>query len=144
MYFDSAYIAKYYVNEVDSDPVRKLIRNAPYRCSSSWALIEVHCVLHRHIREQALPVSIGQEVMDAFRSHIKAGFWDLRPVTDALCQTTAMIIRNLPAHVFLRAGDAIHLATALEEGESEVWTSDRHLLAATAHVGLLGKQVNIS
>jgi len=35
-----------------------------------------------------------------------------------------------PADVPLRAGDAIHTAAALETGETEIWTNDRHLLAA--------------
>jgi predicted nucleic acid-binding protein len=37
------------------------------------------------------------------------------------------------------AGDAIHTATALETGETEIWTNDRHLLAAVAHFGLAGR-----
>jgi predicted nucleic acid-binding protein len=36
-------------------------------------------------------------------------------------------------------GDAIHTATALETGETEIWTNDRHLLAAVAHFGLAGR-----
>ena len=35
-----------------------------------------------------------------------------------------------PADVPLRAGDAIHTATALETGETEIWTNDRDLLPA--------------
>jgi hypothetical protein len=37
---------------------------------------------------------------------------------------------ELPANVPIRTGDAIHLAEALEAGESEIWTTDHHLLAA--------------
>jgi predicted nucleic acid-binding protein len=44
-----------------------------------------------------------------------------------------------PADVPLRAGDAIHTATALKTGETEIWTNDRHLLAAVAHFGLAGR-----
>jgi predicted nucleic acid-binding protein len=60
------------------------------------------------------------------------------PVTESL-------LRNghadalAPADVPLRAGDAIHTATALETGETEIWTNDRHLLAAVAHFGLAGR-----
>ena len=80
MYLDSAYVAKYYVNERDATAVRKLIRLAPHICSSSCALVEVSCALHR-------------------------------------------------------------LATALEAGETEIWTNDRHMLAAAPYVGLVGKSV---
>jgi hypothetical protein len=36
----------------------------------------------------------------------------------------------------LRAGETIHTTTALETGETEIWTNDRHLLAAVAHFGV--------
>jgi hypothetical protein len=42
-----------------------------------------------------------------------------------------------PADVPLRAGDAIHTATALEDGRDG--NLDRHLLAAVAHFGLAGR-----
>ena len=44
-----------------------------------------------------------------------------------------------PAGRPLRDGDAIHTATALETGETQIWTNDRHLLAAVAHFGLAGR-----
>lgn len=139
MYLDSAYIAKYYVNERDANAVRKLIARAPYVCSSAWALTEVTCVFHRHVREEFLTVAQGRELASLFIKHAEAGLWNLAPITDALIRRTVALIRRLPANVPLRAGDAIHLATALDAGETEIWTNDRHLLAAAAHAGLDGR-----
>lgn len=141
MYLDSAYVAKYYVNEPDAAAVRKVIRRASHICSSSWALIEVTCVFHRHVREGYLTVAHAHELMDTFRSHVEADVWNLIPVTDALLRRTASLIRGLPPNVPLRAGDAIHLASALDAGEAEIWTNDRHLLAAANSAGLIGKSV---
>ncbi len=141
MYLDSAYIAKYYVNEPDATAVRDLIRRASAISSSSWALLEINCVFHRHVREGPLTAAQGQELADIFRSHVEADLWDLRPVSDALLRRTVMLIGRLPSHVPLRAGDIIHLATALDAGETEIWTNDRHLLAAAACIGLAGKRV---
>jgi predicted nucleic acid-binding protein len=141
MYLDSAYIAKYYVNEPDAVAVRKLIRRASFVCSSSWALVEVSCVFRRHVREGALTLAQARELMDVFRGHAERDFWNLIPVTVALLQRTAMLIRGGPAGVPLRAGDAIHLASALEAGEPEIWTNDRHLLSATIHFGITGRSI---
>lgn len=141
MYLDSAYIAKFYVNEADAAAVRKMIRQAPSVCSSAWALLEVTCVFHRHVREGSLTVEQGRELMDVFRGHVESDLWSLIPVSDALLRRTVALIRGLPQSVPLRAGDAVHLATALDVGEPEIWTNDRHLLAAATHVGIAGRSV---
>lgn len=141
MYLDSAYIAKYYVNEPDATAVRSLIRKADYICSSAWALVEVTCVFHRHVREGSLTQAEGHELIDLFRTHVESRVWNLVPVNDALLRTTATLVRGLPKTIPLRAGDAIHLATALNVGEGEIWTNDRHLLAAAGHFGVAGRSV---
>jgi len=141
VYLDSAYIAKFYVNERDAPAVREHIREAEHVCSSSWALVEVACVFHRHMREGALTRAQGRELMDLFRAHVEDDLWHLIPASEALLRRTAMMVRTLAKEVPLRAGDAIHLATALEAGESEIWTNDRHLLSAAGHVGLTGRSV---
>ena len=56
LYFDSAYVAKCYVNEPDSAPVRRVARDADQLCSSIWCVAEVACVLQRHVREKSLSV----------------------------------------------------------------------------------------
>jgi predicted nucleic acid-binding protein len=141
MYLDSAYVAKFYVNEPDAPAVRKLIRRASMVCSSSWALLEVTCIFHRHVREGSLTITQGRELMEVFRGHVESDIWNLVPVSETLLRKSVALIRGLPPDVPLRAGDAIHLATALEVGEPEIWTNDRHLLAAAIHFGLVGRSV---
>jgi predicted nucleic acid-binding protein len=50
-----------------------------------------------------------------------------------------IVLGTLRSTVYLRTGDALHLTTAMDFGESEIWTSDRHLLAAAGHFGLTGR-----
>ena len=141
MYLDSAYIAKYYVNEPDAAAVRKAIRRASHLCSSALALAEVTCVFHRHAREGSLTSAQGHELIDLFRDHADSGIWNLFPVTESLLRRTSLLIRGVPADLPLRAADAIHIATALDSGETELWTNDRHLLAAARHFGINGRSV---
>ncbi len=141
VYLDSAWIAKYYVNEPDASAVRKAIRRVSWVCSSAWALLEVTCVFHRHVREGSLTPAQGRELIDLFNGHVDGGVWNLAPITEALLRRTALLIRGLPREVSLRAGDAVHIATALEVGEPEIWTNDRHQLAAAPHFGIAGRSV---
>jgi predicted nucleic acid-binding protein len=139
MYLDSAYIAKYYVNEHDSGAVRALIQRADSLVSSAWSIGEVTCVFHRHMRENALSPVQCRELTRAFLRHVETGIWTLIPVTEAFLKRMSGFVSAAPPHVFLRAGDAVHLATARELGEHEIWTNDRHLLRAAEHFGLLGR-----
>jgi len=43
--------------------------------------------------------------------------------------------------MYLRAGDAIHLAAAQNAGLSEIWSNDKRLLRAAPAFGLTGKSV---
>jgi predicted nucleic acid-binding protein len=140
MYLDSSYIAKFYVNEEDSRPVRELIRGAEQMLSSACAIAEVSCALHRHMREGGLGQAQFRELLDAFLDHIEAGFWTLLPMDPDLLRRAALRVRALPA-MDLRANYAIHLATAQDAGEREIWTSDRKMLAAAPYFGIKGRSV---
>jgi predicted nucleic acid-binding protein len=139
MYLDSAYVAKYYLNEPDSPRVRELIQGGDSLISSAWCVAEVSCVFHRCLRNGDLSEAQVQYLSREFLSHVDAGLWTLVPVTTALIRRLTSIIATLPPGVFLRAGDAVHLVSALDAGEHEVWSNDRRLLAAAHHFGLAGR-----
>ena len=139
MYLDSAYIAKYYVNEPDSQRVCVLIDSADSRITSGISLVEMACVLHRHMREGALNVSQVRATLNKFLEHVENGIWTIVPVTEPLLRRANYLVSTAPADTFLRTGDAIHLMSASESGETEIWASDRHMLAAAPHFGLTGR-----
>jgi predicted nucleic acid-binding protein len=139
MYLDSAYIAKFYLNEPDSERVRAVLASATGRVSSAWAIAEVTTTLHRKLRERFLNEEQYRELSTRFREHIDAKVWAFTPVTDRLLRRVAEEIAGLPGTAYLRSGDALHLTTAAELGEREIWSNDRHLLAAAPHFGLTGR-----
>ena len=140
-YFDSAYIAKCYVNETDSVRVRALLTSSGGGHSSSLARAELAATLLRHVREGALSTTQSRKLQADFAADVELGVWTMMPVSDALMSRVAVRIAQLSRTVYVRAGDAIHLCAAGEAGFAEVWTSDRHMLAAAGVFGLRGRSV---
>ncbi len=141
MYFDTSYIAKFYFNEPESSRVRELVRKADTIYSSLWALAEFHAVLHRRVREDSYSRAQANSLAARFSAHIVDGLWNLIPVTEGVQRRTSALILAMPPDLFIRTADAVHLTTAQEAGEREVWTNDRHMLAAAAYFGLSGRSV---
>jgi len=141
VYLDTCYIAKFYFNEPESPRVRELVRAADIIYSSLWALAEFHGVIHRRLREGSSTPLDARELSNRFSEHIQGGLWKLIPVNEALLRRTCALMVSAPPDLFLRTADAVHLATARELGEREVWTNDRHMLAAASYFGLTGRRV---
>ena len=139
MYLDAAYVAKYYLNEPDSPQVRKIIHGANSLTSSTWSIAEVSCVFHRYLRQGDLSTKQFRLLSREFLAHVDSELWTLVPVTAGLIRRVTSLVATLPGKVYLRAGDAVQLVSALEAGEPEVWTNDRHMLAAAPHFGLVGR-----
>jgi predicted nucleic acid-binding protein len=141
VYFDTSYIAKFYVNESDSRPVRQLVQGADAVYASLWAFAEFHAVLHRRVREGSVRPVDARDLASRFSRHIEEGLWNLVPVNETLLRRTSALMLGAPRDLFLRTADAVHLATAREIGEREVWTNDRHMLAAAPYFDLKGRSV---
>jgi predicted nucleic acid-binding protein len=141
VYLDTSYIAKFYFNEPESVRVRELVRKADAVYSSLWALAEFHAVLHRRVCDAALSPDDAKELSSRFSEHAAEGLWNLVPVNEALLRRTSALMVSAPGDLFIRTADAVHLATAQEIGERDVWTNDRHMLAAAAYFGVTGRSV---
>lgn len=141
VYFDSAYLVKCYLTDPDSEKVRKLATGAGAIFSSAFCLAEVTCAVHRAVREKSLTASQAAEVRRAFSSHLREGFITLIPVSDSILYSVQDFVATMPANLFLRSGDALHLASAQLEGFSEIWSNDRHMLRAASHFGVAGRSV---
>jgi predicted nucleic acid-binding protein len=140
-YFDSAYVAKCYLNDPDSEQVRKMVMEPVEMVSSSICIAEVSCAIHRRIREGELTRRQGHELFELFQGHVEEGVWTLVPISDRLLWDLSQVLRAIACGVFVRAGDAIHLISARQRGFRDVWTNDRHMLSAARQFGLKGRSV---
>ena len=138
-YFDSAYVAKCYVNERDSSRVRTLLRSSGGAHSSSLSIAELAATLLRHVREGALQPSQSAKLQSDFLADVEAGVWTMIAVSGASMRRVAARLASVSSSTYVRAGDAIHLCSAAEAGFSEVWTNDRHMLGAAPAFGLRGR-----
>ena len=141
LYFDSAYIAKCYLPETGHAEVTALASRDTRILTSAFSRIEVAAVFHRKRREASISPASHRELSAQFDDDIEAGVWHLIPTTDALLVLAQTTFNQLPRTVFLRSADCLHLCSAAEAGCKEIYSNDRHLLAAAPHFGLRGVDV---
>lgn len=141
IYLDSAYIAKCYLREPGSDAVLDLVEATPGRASLLLALTEVQSVFHRHLREGKLTAAEYQALGRRFEDDQAADLWHWLPVTEKLVRDSVTRLQTLPSATFLRSADCLHLCAAADAGFKEIYSNDRHLLAAAPLFGL--RPVNV-
>ena len=69
------------------------------------------------------------------------GVWQWFGLTSALLDKARRAVLDMPSTVFLRSGDALHLACAEEHGFDELYTNDRHMLEAARYFRVTGVNV---
>ncbi len=141
IYFDAAYIAKCYLNEPGADRVREVAYGADGLASCELARLEFASILKRHVRERHLTRREMTAILKEFDEDEKNGVWQWFGVTSELLERARTAVLEVPSTVFLRAGDALHLVCAQEQGFHEVYTNDRHMLQAARYFELTGVNV---
>ena len=141
IYCDTAYLLKYYVDEPGSGEVRELIDSQVAVASLGLARLELAAAFHRKLREEQIDKHAHRLLVQQLESDCHAGIWTWLDSGMALVAKAADRYTVLSSRVFLRASDALHLTCALENGFREIYSNDKHLLAAAKHFGLRGKNV---
>ena len=116
VYFDTAYIAKCYLNEPNAHFVRQFAYSAAGLASCEIARVEFYAVLQRQLREGNIDSQQAQSVLSDFVQDEKDGVWEWLPVTSSLIRFVCEQISALPTTAFLRAVDAIHLVVRKRTG----------------------------
>ena len=138
VYFDSALIAKFYLNEPGRDAIRALAKNAGIVVTSGIAVAEVSAAFHRKLREGVVGHDVFAALHGQFQHDLKNELWRLIGPTEALFDQVRTFFLRLDRSVFLRSLDALHLITAKAEHFDRIYSNDRHLLGACASMGLDG------
>lgn len=141
IYFDSAYIAKFYLTESDSARVKSLAEADGQVCCSTIGRVEIAQVFHRKLREGQVSKAEALVLFDQFDADCAIGLWTWLPLTEDLIFEAAAAFRSLAPKLVLRTADAIHLTSAKQHGLKTVYTNDRRMLAAASDFKLSGKSV---
>jgi hypothetical protein len=141
IYLDSSYIFKCYINEPGTLRVLSLVQNSSGCSSSLHARTEFWSGLHRRVCETVTSIEDARKIWRQFEEDERTGVWHWLPLNDIVIRRACDVFEKLPPEVFLRSGDALHLACAAENRFTELYSGDRTLLSAAPHVGLNGISV---
>lgn len=126
------------------DPGYERVRSlaaSDWVASAQHGWTEVISAFHRKLREHAINVRSYEIMLEEFRTDIRAGAFRWLPLSERVLERAELVYARLPGKIFLRAADALHLATASENGFREIHSNDTKLLAAAPHFGLRGLNV---
>jgi predicted nucleic acid-binding protein len=138
IYFDATFLVKLHIAEPGSSKIVEFVRKRnEVVVSSVTARTEVMAALHRKFREGSTHAAL-LKAHEQFQREIEVGRIVFLMFTPSIVDRVEEAFLNLPANVLLRAGDAVHLATAAEARLNEIYSNDRHLLTAAPLFKLKG------
>ncbi len=140
LYFDTNYIVRLYAYDPGWEQVTALAGTNQIVCA--WhGQAEVIAALHRKFRESRLQRKEWLFLLGNFQADCEAGAFDWLPLSPAILEHVRQNYAELPANVFLRSADALHLACAAAHGLKIIYSHDQRLLRAAQYFGLQGKDV---
>ena len=129
VYIDTTALAKWYLNEANSEAFADWIRGQDDVCISSLTLVEMRCLLARRRRCGDFSGELEQEIYAAFSDDVERGHLFLRPLKDEHAMAAVRLIDRL-SHLPLRTLDALHLSVARDLGCEQMATADRIMAQA--------------
>lgn len=138
IYLDTSYLVKCYVCEPGTEEILAWLEGRTGLSCAEHGRLEFFSAVRRHVREGRLRPSDATGVFRRLEADEALGLWNWLPVGGDLIRETCRRIATMPAEVPLRSADALHLACAASGGFREVYSHDRHLLAAASYFGLSG------
>jgi hypothetical protein len=126
------------INCGSHEQVRQVARSAGVVVSSGIAVVEVSAAFHRKLREGGIEPRVLRALQGQFAHDLDTGLWQLAGPTEAVLRETQAAFSRLDRSVFVRSLDALHLVTARAENFDQIYSNDRHVLAAARSFGLHG------
>lgn len=140
-YYDANYIFKLQCGEEGAVAVSAHAATVEVLICSLLGRAELASAAFRKVREGTATAAQYQALLDQVHDEATAGHLEWLPLTDTILDRVEAVFATAPVTTFLRAADALDLATAAEHGFTEIFSHDKHLLAAAPLFGLRGVNV---
>lgn len=138
IYLDASYLVRLYIRQPGSDAVEAWLSGKGDWVCSLHGRLEIVSALKRQQREGHIDARGLRAALREMASDEASALLRWLPLPEELVQQACDKVATLPLSLPLRAGDALHLASAADTGVKEIYSHDRHLLAAASHFGLRG------
>jgi predicted nucleic acid-binding protein len=140
IYLDSTCLVRLYFQDAGYERVRRLAAFDAVACAQHGRA-EVISAFHRKLRERVISVRSYQIMLREFLNEIRGGAFRWLPLSESVFERAELVYARLPATIFLRAADALHLSAASENGFREIHSNDAKLLSAAPYFGV--RSVNV-
>jgi predicted nucleic acid-binding protein len=140
-YYDANYLFKLQCQEHGTAEVQAHAASVQILYSALHARAEFSSAAFRKVREGTASQNDLRLFLAQMHADSATGNLCFLPLTDAIIDRIEAVFATAPATTYLRAADALHLATAAEHGFTEIHSNDKHLLAAAPLFGLVGVNV---
>ena len=132
-YWDTSYLAKLYLREAGTDEVLQAFSAQGGLVCGEHGQLELMAALKRNQREGLLTAAQLKMLWRKHAQDLADGLIDICRCPPSFFRKPRTVLQLPPR--FLSGGDPLHLACASEAGLKEIYSHDRHLLAAAPHFG---------
>ncbi len=133
IYFDTSALAKWYINESQSEEVESYLRENGPVAVSDLTVVEMRCLLARRRREKDITVMLEAEIFATFQEDMRRKVLVCHPFPSELA-AGAVNLMSILGNIPVRSLDAMHLVIAKEIGADVLVTADKVMAdAATAY-----------
>ena len=134
IYLDTSALAKWYLNEAESEEVEKYIQEHGPVTISDLTVVEMRSLLARRRREKSIDLNLEMQVFATFQEDMRKNFLLCQRLPDGLALGAVNLISVL-SEIPLRTLDALHLAIARDIQAEILATADRVIAAGAQALG---------
>ena len=137
-YLDTSALAKWYLNEDNTDAATTYIISLDRAVISSLTITEMRSLLARRRRMHDFNEKVEQQIYATFLKDIDRGYLSVEPILDEYFIVASHLIATL-SNVPLRTLDALHLSIIQQQNIPCLATADEAMIKAGKKMGIAVK-----